>query len=218
MRYRGHKTDILAWILCIVGLVSLLIPSPIRKEIIVQEKTIYQPIVIEQETTVLKPTTYVTISNDNQFPGLYPTAEKIWVELKEYGLNDYVCAGIIGNIMAEIGGNTLVLDHWEYWSKNDSYGICQWKDGRRLQLLNEFGSDIDAQIEFLLYELPIEMDKFGYLYETDYNYEAFVSSLSLEETAVAFAKCFERCQNKYVEMRISNAQMAYEYFVGSVAE
>lgn len=219
MRYRGQqKIDIFSIIFLITTIIAVLIPTPIKKEIVVQEKTVYQPIVIEQETTVVKPTTYVTVSSDNKFLGIYPTAEKIWLELKEFGLNDYACAGILGNIMAEVGGNTLAIDHWEYWSKDNSYGICQWKDGRKLQLFEQYGKDLDAQIAFLLYELPIEMNNFGYLHQKGYNYETFATCSNYEEAALAFGKCFERCQDKYIDMRVDNAKIAYEYFVGSAVE
>ena len=37
----------------------------------------------------------------------YPVATEIWMFLKNCGYNDYVAAGILGNMMAEVGGNTL---------------------------------------------------------------------------------------------------------------
>lgn len=39
----------------------------------------------------------------------YPVATECWFYLKDLGYNDYVCAGIIGNMMAEVGGGTLNL-------------------------------------------------------------------------------------------------------------
>ena len=40
-----------------------------------------------------------------------PIATEIWLYLKKQGYNDYVCAGILGNIMAEVGGQTLNIRH-----------------------------------------------------------------------------------------------------------
>ena len=34
----------------------------------------------------------------------FPTATYIWKYMKNLGWNDYICAGIMGNIMAEVGG------------------------------------------------------------------------------------------------------------------
>ena len=41
--------------------------------------------------------------------------------MKELGWNDYVCAGIVGNLMAEVGGQTLNIDPQ---LGNSYYGIC----------------------------------------------------------------------------------------------
>ena len=42
----------------------------------------------------------------------YPVAAYIWKYLSEYmGYNDYVCAGILGNIMTEVGGQTLNINY-----------------------------------------------------------------------------------------------------------
>ena len=39
----------------------------------------------------------------------YKDATLIWEYMKSLGWNDYVCAGILGNMMAEVGGGTLDL-------------------------------------------------------------------------------------------------------------
>ena len=54
----------------------------------------------------------------------YPVATTIWYYLKDLGYNDYVCAGILGNIMAEVGGQTLNIQHW--LGGYGYYGMCQW--------------------------------------------------------------------------------------------
>ena len=53
----------------------------------------------------------------------YPVATECWLYLKDLGYNDYVCAGIIGNMMAEVGGGTLNL---QWWLGDSFYGLCQW--------------------------------------------------------------------------------------------
>ena len=40
----------------------------------------------------------------------YPEATEVWLFMKEQGWNDYVCAGIMGNLMSETGGHTLNLN------------------------------------------------------------------------------------------------------------
>ena len=41
----------------------------------------------------------------------YPTASSIWLYLSDQGYSDEICAGILGNIMAEVGGHTLDIEH-----------------------------------------------------------------------------------------------------------
>lgn len=54
----------------------------------------------------------------------YPVATYIWSYFKELGYSNQVCAGILGNIMAEVGGNTLDIQYDIYGSSY--YGMCQW--------------------------------------------------------------------------------------------
>ena len=54
----------------------------------------------------------------------YPAATQIWRYMKAQGWNDYVCAGIMGNIMAEVGGQTLDIRYT--LSSSGYYGMCQW--------------------------------------------------------------------------------------------
>jgi hypothetical protein len=56
----------------------------------------------------------------------YPVATQVWLFLKEeLGYSDAVCAGIIGNMMAECGGHTLNLQ-WNLYNASYHYGLCQW--------------------------------------------------------------------------------------------
>lgn len=41
----------------------------------------------------------------------YPVATYIWSYFKELGYSNQVCAGILGNIMAEVGGQTLNIQY-----------------------------------------------------------------------------------------------------------
>ena len=57
----------------------------------------------------------------------YPAATQIWRYMKAQGWNDYVCAGIMGNLMTEVGGQTLDIRYT--LSSNSYYGMCQWNRG-----------------------------------------------------------------------------------------
>jgi LysM repeat protein len=108
--------------------------------------------------------------------------ERIWNYLKSKGLNDYGCAGLLGNIFAESGLNPKNLENTyerklgysdeEYCVAVDNgsypnfikdcagWGICQWTYYTRKQALYEYAKsknksigDLEMQLEFLYKEL-----------------------------------------------------------------
>ena len=139
----------------------------------------------------------------------YPAATTIWIYLKNLGYNDYVCAGIMGNLMAEVGGGTLDIQYWLYGGKVH-YGMCQWNMDYYPEVV---GKDLAYQCDFLRDNIEFEMDTFGKKYAKDFKYKDFLVLTNAEEAAVAFAKCYERCYAGHYEVRKKNALKAYNYFV-----
>lgn len=137
----------------------------------------------------------------------YPEATKIWLYMKDLGWNDYVCAGIMGNIMAEVGGQTLNIQ--EKTKVNGYYGICQWNKNHK----KVWGKNLDKQLEYLNNTIKSEFDTYGYAYEKDFNFETFLNLEDEKEAALAFAKAYERCASGSYEIRQENATKAYNYFV-----
>ena len=138
----------------------------------------------------------------------YPAATTIWRYFKDLGYNDYVCAGIMGNLMAEVGGQTLDI---QWWLKgNGYYGMCQWSQGYKSQI---WGADLQGQLNFLRDTIKYELDTFGSAYSKGFNYNQFLSLNSAEAAAKAFAKCYERCGSGSYSIRQKNAVVAYNYFV-----
>ena len=140
----------------------------------------------------------------------YPVATEIWTHLKSFGYSDVVCAGILGNIMAETGANTLDIQYWLYSKDNVYYGICQWNTSYYKEV-KDLG--LKEQLDFLINRIVYEIDTFGYTYAEGFRYKDFVKLNSYEETTTVFAKCFERCSPRTYQTRINNAKIAYEYFV-----
>lgn len=58
----------------------------------------------------------------------YPYATYIWLYFTRHaGYSDIVTAGILGNIMAEVGGGTFDIKYWVYgYDDPNYYGMCQW--------------------------------------------------------------------------------------------
>lgn len=135
----------------------------------------------------------------------YPEATQIWTYLKNLGYNDYVCAGILGNIMAEAGGSTLDI---QPLVQGGFYGICQWN-----QAYSEvWGASLEEQLDFLRDTIKYELDTFGYAYGKDFDYGAFLQLTDEKDAALAFSKCYERNAPSSYNIRQVNATKALEYF------
>ena len=160
---------------------------------------------LKQENSKLKTksnSTTVYVDSTKLPEGSYPEATYVWNHLKGLGLNDYVCAGIIGNIMAEIGGQTLDFSKWQKYNTSTYYGICQWAGSRRARLLNDYGKSLEAQCKFLSVEL----------FEVIPQNSTFYTMQNEKDAALYFAKYYERCNSKYYAIRQTNATKALEYF------
>lgn len=144
--------------------------------------------------------------------GEYPVATQVWRYMKEeLGWNDYVCAGVMGNMMAEVGGQTLNLQPYLYGhSGANYYGLCQWSSRYYPSIQ---GADVDAQLDFLASTVKKELDTYGYLFRSGLDYEAFCNLTNAEDAAMAFAKAYERCGSGSYGVRQRNAIKAYNYFV-----
>lgn len=137
----------------------------------------------------------------------YPVATEIWLYMKDLGWNDYVCAGIMGNLMAEVGGQTLALN--ETSKGNGYYGICQWNKG----YAGVWDTDLATQCDFLRDTIQYEIDTFGYAYAKGFDFESFLELTNEKKVAKAFAACYERCGSGTYKVRQTNATIAYNYFV-----
>lgn len=160
----------------------------------------------EKTTTKKEETTTEKTINKNE----YSEACKVWYYLKNLGYNNYVCAGIMGNIMAECGGQTLNIQPYIYDSTRNYYGICQWSlkccPSVKDKSLNE-------QLKYLSSTIENEFNIFGKRYKENFNYKDFISLQDEQEAALAFAKSYEKCSSKYYLIRQKNAKVAYNYFV-----
>ena len=143
----------------------------------------------------------------------YPVATEVWLYMKEeLGWNDYVCAGVMGNLMVETGGQTLNLQPnlWGHGPNRGYYGICQWSKKYYPSVAD---TSLDYQLDFLRDTVEYEFDTYGKLYQSGMKYEDFTNMTGdCRATALAFAKAYERCNSKYYSIRQDNAEKAYEYF------
>ena len=131
----------------------------------------------------------------------------------ELGYSDTVCAGIMGNMMAECGGCwTSDLD-WDVHSSS-GFGMIQWLGGRKRQLFSIYGENpsIEDQLNFMHDELHGTDGVTKQV--TNWQLEQIMEADTPEECAYAFACYFERCGEGHRAPRRGYARRAYEYFVG----
>lgn len=143
--------------------------------------------------------------------GEYPEAAYIWHYMRfTLGWNEYVCAGVMGNLMAEVGGQDfkLKVDAYGHHSK-DYYGICQWYSAFYPQVQ---GADLDTQLQFLKDTVEYEFKHYGKLYKKGFTYQDFLALEDEQAAALAFAKIYERCGSSSHKQRQINAEKAYAYF------
>jgi hypothetical protein len=158
--------------------------------------------------------------------------KQIWDFLKSKGLNDYGCAGLLGNIQAEsalipsnlenIGNTKLGMTDGQYVSAVDSgeytnfvkdafgFGICQWTWWSRKQALYEYAKstnrsicDLTMQLEFLYKELSE-------------SYPAVLTTIknatSVKEASDAVLLQFERPADQSIDAQNKRASYGQTYF------
>lgn len=163
-----------------------------------------------QTTTTTIPTTTTTKIIEK-----YPEAKLIWDTMRSWGWSPETCAGIIGNMMAEVGGKTLDLSDWNS-NGGCGYGLIQWTDGRRAAIKNRYGAypTIEEQLLFMKDELlgtngttrQVDQKTLDIILNKD-------GSQTPESVAYAFACHYERCHQNYRWMRRDLAKTAYNYFM-----
>ena len=152
--------------------------------------------IITTTTTTTTTTAATTTTTTTTRPiGEYPVAERVWTALRSQGWSNMVCAGIMGNMMRECGGDTFYLQ-WDIIGSGSHYGLCQWSKAYHP---NAWYLSIEEQVEYLADTLDIGIFD---LCETP------------EEVAYVFCEVYERPGriDPYGKRR-ANARKAWEYFV-----
>lgn len=189
--------------------------TPVTEDVAVEIETtpIVETIEVQEvvETTeaqeVVETTEPVFVIQDE-----YPEATYIWNVLQSWGWSPEACAGIIGNMMAEVGGGTLDFSNWDS-NGGSGYGLIQWLNSRRTGIKNRYGDypTIDEQLIYMRDELFGTNGVDQQVTEGQLN--KILYSGTPEECAYAFACYFERCGEGHRWIRRSYARAAYEYFM-----
>lgn len=140
-----------------------------------------------------------------------PEATEIWLIMKEFGWTDAACAGILGNIMREVGGNTLKhIDHTLYNSSKTHFGLCQWAKRYYPDIWpkDSHVPSIREQMEFLRVTIQ-EYNGHGFVY--NFTEEYLFTATDPAEVAYVFCQGYER-PGEAPDRRMTFALEAYNYF------
>ena len=184
-------------------------------EEIVDEETEPPSAVVTTTSTAITTTTTTITTTTTKPLERYPEARLIWDTMISWGWTPETCAGIMGNMMAEIGGGTLDLSRWD---SNDGcgYGLIQWSDKRRSLIKRRYGNypTISEQLVYMRDEMfgtnntPRQIDEDILSVVLNEN-----GKQTPESVAFMFALKFERCANPYKPYRKEYARKAYNYFM-----
>ena len=144
----------------------------------------------------------------------YPIATQVWLYMKnEFGWNDIVCAGIMGNLMAECGGCWTDDLNWDI-NKSSGLGMVQWIGGRRREIISIYGENPTWEEQLIFMKDELYGTNGVTKQVTNWQLEKIMNAETPEECAFAFASYFERCSEQHRPPRRGYAKRAYEYFVG----
>ena len=173
-------------------------PDPL--EAVVEEVVEETPVIEVEEPAAAAPVVETPPVIEEPQPAIpqdmYPIAEEVWCIMKSYGWSDEICAGIMGNMMRECGGDTLSLN--PYAQNSGHFGLCQWS---RVYHYGAWNQDVAGQLEYLKSTLNIAI---------------FDGCTTPEEVATIFHDRYERSGDSYrvKQKRLANSRTAYNYFVG----
>lgn len=140
-----------------------------------------------------------------------PEATEIWLIMKEFGWSDAACAGILGNIMREVGGNTLKhIDHTLYNGSKTHFGLCQWAKRYYPDIwpTDDHIPSVREQMEFLRMTIR-EYNGHGFAYH--FIEEYLFTATDPAEVAYTFCKGYEKPAEE-PDKRMAFALEAYDYF------
>jgi hypothetical protein len=76
-------------------------------------------------------------------------------------------------------------------------------------------TSFEAQLDYLITDLPVQFKTFGKLYKSGFTYDKFLALDTPAAAALAFAKVYERCASGSYGLRQEAARNAYDYFANS---
>ena len=142
----------------------------------------------------------------------YPVATEIWLQMKSYGWTDAACAGIMGNLMRETGGDSMAHLRPNLINKRGThYGLCQWAQKYYPDIwpTEDWTPTIAEQLDYLRYTINNQRT-LHHVY--GFTEEYLFTVTDYREAAKVFCDGYEK-PNESTVRREDNAEKAWNYFV-----
>ncbi len=130
----------------------------------------------------------------------YYVAGTVYEYLSGHGWPDVTIAGVLGNMMAECGGQTLDLQWDIYGGGGGYYGLCQWSLFFGPEVA---GRSVTGQLNYMLGNLAKNMKQFGG------DYERFLALKDAGQAARYFCTYYERGSGAGVRARNAARALAW---------
>lgn len=127
--------------------------------------------------------------------------------VNEKGLSPEVAAGLVGNIMAESGGNTFDIDPEAVNPDSGAFGYVQWLDSRR-QALEEFAHLTDRDIRDPYLQLDFMVNELNGTHSKAF--QQILQGKSPEEIAGLTDDLYEVSEGTTRDARMANARSIYD--------
>lgn len=160
----------------------------------------------------------ISSSSTSSNLGYYEVADQVWAYFSNKQFHPAVIAGILGNMMAEVGGHTLSFTGKGYgfststqWLSSNQlyYGLCMWSVKYNPSVK---GMSVAQQLDYLYSTMEKEFNTYGKLYASGFNYEKFKKQTDPALAARAFCICYERPGGSTAK-REEDAKTAFSWYM-----
>ncbi|EOH8750220.1 phage tail tip lysozyme [Enterococcus faecalis] len=145
--------------------------------------------------------------------GQRETAKQIWDYLTSNGWTQQSVAGLLGNMQSESG---IIADRWEsdiVGNMNGGYGLVQWTPASKYINWAQSNGLVYQNVISQCNRLEWEVTNNEQFYNPDMSFFQFTqSTLTPEELADIFIKCYERPRNPNQPIRQVQARYWYNQF------
>lgn len=142
---------------------------------------------------------------------------EVWNALREHGVSEAGCAGVIGNIWQECRLNPTAQERID---GSGGYGLLQWTDPSRKQELKDTAEKMGGKVSDLnvqIAQIIIDIDNNSYFSSKGYSNKQVIEATDVKTATEVFCNSVERPSVPCMDARYAGAQTAYDALKGTKA-